>query len=461
MNAHYVSTSRSNPLFYIFAQLFDQTGSIDSCVQQAHLEQSKDAAWLEFWQREGHELLEQKWHKTHPDYKQEIEEATNEQRENWETLWQQHASQLSAHFWHIFTCAFENYANDLSNGLGNIEEVLDNVDEYFTDLNIHQDPDSANSSESDVDEDESYLTANDDPDICDEQQQLKLLGLPTSFGTKVTQKKRRIKPKFQSESDSESDSNQLEMSKDGEKEAALHAVQSRNIKKNKRKRESKIPESLRNNNTMLKYWFKRFSLFSLFDRGIRLDDESWFSVTPEKIAKQIAQRLASDIVVDAFCGCGGNAIQFARSCRRVIAIDIDVNKLEMAKHNAAIYGVADKIEFIHADFLHFASSTRLRADVVFLSPPWGGPNYQKSVFNIEEHLLPVGASQLMQYARRLSDNIGIYLPRSSSIKQVVALSNVGQQCEVEHSYLDTRLVAITAYFGNVIKTETQHSKQEE
>ena len=32
-----------------------------------------------------------------------------------------------------------------------------------------------------------------------------------------------------------------------------------------------------------KFWAQRFRLFSLFDRGIKLDDESWFSVTPEVI----------------------------------------------------------------------------------------------------------------------------------------------------------------------------------
>ena len=33
-----------------------------------------------------------------------------------------------------------------------------------------------------------------------------------------------------------------------------------------------------------KYWLQRYSLFSLYDRGIILDEESWYSVTPEVIA---------------------------------------------------------------------------------------------------------------------------------------------------------------------------------
>lgn len=45
------------------------------------------------------------------------------------------------------------------------------------------------------------------------------------------------------------------------------------------------------------------------------------------------------MVLDCFVGCGGNAIQFAMTCHHVIAVDIDPQKLECARHNARIYGV--------------------------------------------------------------------------------------------------------------------------
>lgn len=45
----------------------------------------------------------------------------------------------------------------------------------------------------------------------------------------------------------------------------------------------------------------------------------------------------------------------------------------MAKHNAEVYGVAHKIEFIVGDFFDIAPT--IKADLVFLSPPWGGPTY--------------------------------------------------------------------------------------
>ena len=54
----------------------------------------------------------------------------------------------------------------------------------------------------------------------------------------------------------------------------------------------------------------------------------------------------------------------------------------MAKHNASLYGVEDRIQFIVGDYMQLASS--LKADVVFLSPPWGGPDYlEADVFDIK------------------------------------------------------------------------------
>ncbi len=66
----------------------------------------------------------------------------------------------------------------------------------------------------------------------------------------------------------------------------------------------------------------------------------------------------------------------------VIAIDIDPAKIECARHNAQIYGVADRIEFILGDY--FLLADHLKADVVFLSPPWGGPDYlQAEVYDVK------------------------------------------------------------------------------
>lgn len=144
--------------------------------------------------------------------------------------------------------------------------------------------------------------------------------------------------------------------------------------------------------------------------------ESWYSVTPEVVAKNIAERCKCDTIVDAFCGAGGNTIQFAMTCEHVIAIDIDPHKIELARHNAQVYGVADRIEFIVGDFLQLAD--RLRADVIFLSPPWGGPKYLKVKTYELENLQPVPFLQLLPYAMKVSKNVALFLPRNSNTYSV-------------------------------------------
>jgi trimethylguanosine synthase len=122
---------------------------------------------------------------------------------------------------------------------------------------------------------------------------------------------------------------------------------------------SQIPPAIR------KYWKQRTDLFSYFDGSSPtgmlplLDEQSWFSVTPEAIAARISQRCQSKVILDAFCGAGGNAIQFAFTSDHVIAIDIDPIKLLLAKHNAEVYNVHEKITFLLGDWRDFVNDWHL------------------------------------------------------------------------------------------------------
>jgi trimethylguanosine synthase len=184
-----------------------------------------------------------------------------------------------------------------------------------------------------------------------------------------------------------------------------------------------------NNPKLDKYWNQRRRLFSRFDKGIQLDEEGWYSVTPEQIADHVASRLvdlcqgSNIVVLDAFCGCGGNAIAFAKQPNvSVIAVDTDRSKLRRAAHNAQIYDIpANKLVFIECNVLFVLEHcfkngvfvldqpiatpeaaealmasmpppvptencrgyniggidllTR-KIDAVFLDPPWGGVDYE-------------------------------------------------------------------------------------
>ncbi|ETV74909.1 hypothetical protein, variant 1 [Aphanomyces astaci] len=203
--------------------------------------------------------------------------------------------------------------------------------------------------------------------------------------------------------------------------------------------------------SLQKYWAQRYALFSKFDLGIELDHEGWFSVTPEVIAAHHATRIACDVVVDAFTGCGGNAIQLAMTCHHVIAIDVDPAKIAIAKHNATIYGVADRIEWIVGD--SFAVLPRLHhADVVFLSPPWGGPAYlNQNVFSLQDMRMGMfDGIELFKIAAAVTKDIVYFVPRNVDTKQVKLLQESNEDvAEVEFNYLNHKLKTVTMYFGSL------------
>ncbi|XP_008202575.1 trimethylguanosine synthase [Nasonia vitripennis] len=233
-------------------------------------------------------------------------------------------------------------------------------------------------------------------------------------------------------------------------EVKSNSSNTKRVRKNKKrpKKKSMLPEYVQKNPILKKYWAKRYRLFSKFDEGIKLDDESWFSVTPEKVAKHIAERCRCDMLIDAFCGAGGNSISFAFTCERVYAIDIDPKKIEMARHNARIYGVEDRIEFIIGDF--FCLAERLFGDVVFLSPPWGGPSYiQDKSFDIENIMDPHGGIKLFEVSKRISDNIAYFLPKNINTLQLAMTAGPGSKIELEQNFLDSQLIAVTAYYGEL------------
>lgn len=269
---------------------------------------------------------------------------------------------------------------------------------------------------------------------------------------------------------------------------------------------------------MLKYWRQRKSLFTLFDGSSEtgelplLDRESWYSITPEPIAARIAQRCRCGIVLDAFCGVGGNAIQFALTCERVIAIDIDPIKLQMAKHNARVYGVEQYITFLQGDWREFAKAwirnrdtntltadkqlddvrwqecQQLNFDVVFLSPPWGGVSYrtlqpetpQKVMpltpatptieFGQDENfyplsaLAPSGGKDLFETASKLTPNVCMFVPRTVDLNELASLVDKnGQhsQISVEEQWLRGRCKALSCYFGELAEWKEEEEQVHE
>lgn len=81
---------------------------------------------------------------------------------------------------------------------------------------------------------------------------------------------------------------------------------------------------------------------------------------------------------------------------------------------------------------------------------------------METSLLPVSASALMAASRKVSPNIAMFLPRHSDTVQVCRLADESGQTadattigrvELEQNFLERKLIAITAYFGDLVNAQ--------
>lgn len=128
---------------------------------------------------------------------------------------------------------------------------------------------------------------------------------------------------------------------------------------------------------------KRDFLFRFVPSAIRqqllFDDEALYSTTDQLTADKITRDLLryispSSVITDATACVGGNTYSFSQQFRKVNAIEKDPTRASYLKHNMKILGTQN-VEVFCGDCLDLC--TRQYQDVIFLDPPWGGPNYKR------------------------------------------------------------------------------------
>jgi trimethylguanosine synthase len=161
--------------------------------------------------------------------------------------------------------------------------------------------------------------------------------------------------------------------------------------------------------------------------------------------------MGADRIIDAFAGAGGNVVQFAK-VSKVVAIELQPSRLELLRHNAQIYDVTDNVQFLEGDFFHHAETLE-PSDVLFLSPPWGGPSYlAQEAYDVEEHMTPT-LGKILAAGQRLSRNVVCYLPRNTdllSVVTVLASSELAHKLEVQLYYLDGKFKALACFMGDFV-----------
>jgi len=112
-----------------------------------------------------------------------------------------------------------------------------------------------------------------------------------------------------------------------------------------------------------------------------MDSVSKYSVTDSRTADQQTTvlktfTLPDSIITDGTACVGGNTISFARSFRKVNAVEVNAERFAMLRENCSVLQVDQKVSLMKGDYSKIHHE--LKQDVVFLDPPWGGKHYLTS-----------------------------------------------------------------------------------
>ncbi len=137
-------------------------------------------------------------------------------------------------------------------------------------------------------------------------------------------------------------------------------------------------------------------------------------------------------MIDVCTGCGNIAVAVAheRTNARVVATDLSATALEVARRNAARYGVENRVSFLHADLFGELTGP---VDVITANPPYvaerNAPGLQPEVANYEPGLALFGGGHegLATIERLVSEAPALLRPGGGLIFEF----GLGQEIEVE------------------------------
>lgn len=137
---------------------------------------------------------------------------------------------------------------------------------------------------------------------------------------------------------------------------------------------------LNRNNKNIKEFFPNNNInFS----KLKLSNIGRYSVSHPKDALTTANIIASYfkdtniIITDATANNGGNTIAFAKLFKKVQSVEINKDEYDILLNNINVYKLTN-VETFNNDYTKIM--LKLKQDVIFMDPPWGGPDYKKKKF---------------------------------------------------------------------------------
>ena len=181
---------------------------------------------------------------------------------------------------------------------------------------------------------------------------------------------------------------------------------------------------------------------------LKLDEEAFYSVTDQytadKISKEI-KKLCPDIkcITDGTACIGGNTYSFSKYFEKIYAIEMDKMKCDYLKY------YLDLLETRNVTILNGNCNLiipELKQDLIFLDPPWGGPNYKEKK-TIDLYLSDVELSTICNHFKDFTKYIALKVPLNFDLEKFNELTKNNLLLLYKNTELRTMqlLIYITIY----------------
>ena len=183
-----------------------------------------------------------------------------------------------------------------------------------------------------------------------------------------------------------------------------------------------------------------------FSKKAYTNEQSSFISNPEYVAEHIADTISDfgdfNSAVE-LCSCvGSTCIQLAKRFDKVIGIDLDQNRVEMARKNAKLYEV-DNVQFIAGDVLDVELLKNIDAGIALLDPGWATiPMDRSSHVSDIDSTQPSLRKMFNLTSKYITKNIVARIPATFTCETLKELGN----CKLENIIINNEIVFKVAYF---------------
>lgn len=156
--------------------------------------------------------------------------------------------------------------------------------------------------------------------------------------------------------------------------------------------------------------FANINYVDLLD--LKINEDTYYSITNYSDAMYISNLIykifntKNLIITDATANVGGNTISFGLfKFKKIFSVEINKKCYNYLNHNLSCYKI-NNVKTINNNYIKIYKL--IKQDVVFLDPPWGGPNY-KNKNNINLYLDYTNVNSLINDILNFTDTKAVIL----------------------------------------------------